>query len=103
MCIRDSNMRVWFLETNALLLQYVVETKIDSKITWNKWWNKTFTIQKPHRNHFEQIEQSTDQPELKLLRNEAHVGLEIPSTSPNHRKLICELVLKLKQGETLQF
>ena len=28
-------------------------------------------------------------------------GLEIPSTCPSHRKLVCKLVLKIKQGETL--
>jgi len=49
------NVHVWFLETNALLLQNVVETKIDSKITRKKWLNKTFTTQKPHRNHLEQL------------------------------------------------
>ena len=97
------NMHVWFLETNAVLLQHVVESKIDAKFTRKKWLNKAFTTKKPHRNHLEPIEQSNDQPVLKLLHNVAHAGLEIPSTSPNHRKLICELVLKLKQGETLQF
>ena len=79
------NMHVWFLETNALLLQHVVETKINAKITRKKWLNKEFTTQKPHRNHLEPIEQSTDQPVLKLLHNVAHAGLEIPSTSPNHQ------------------
>ena len=44
-------MHVWFLETNALLLQHVVETKIDAKITRKKWLNNAFTTQKPHRNH----------------------------------------------------
>ena len=76
------NMHVWFLETNALLLQHVVETKINAKITRKKWLNKAFTTQKPHRNHLEPIEQSTDQPVLKVLHNVAHAGLEIPSTSP---------------------
>ena len=99
------NMHVWFLETNALLLQHVVETKIDAKITRKKWLNKAFTTQKPHRNHWhlEPLKQSTDQPVLELLHNVAHAGLEIPSTSPNHQKLICELGLKLKQGKTLLF
>ena len=77
-------MHVWFLETNVLLLQHVVETKINAKI--KKWLNKAFMTQKPHRNHLEPIEQSTDQPVLKLLHNVAHAGLEIfPSTSPNHQ------------------
>ena len=40
------NMHVWFFETNALLLQHVVETKIDAKITRKKWLNKAFTTQK---------------------------------------------------------
>ena len=31
------NMHVWFLETNALLLQHVVETMINAKITRKKW------------------------------------------------------------------
>ena len=93
-------MHVWFLETNAVLLQHVVETKIDAKITRKKL-NEAFTTKKPHRNHLEPIEHSTDQPVLKLLNNIAHAGLEIPSTSP--KQLICELVLKLKQGKTLQF
>ena len=94
-------MHVWFLETNAVLLQHVVESKIDAKFTRKKWLNKAFMTKKPHRNHLEPIEQSTDQPGLKLLHNVALAGLEIPLTSPN---LICrELVLKLKQGETLQF
>ena len=70
------NMHEWFLETNALLLQHVVETKIDAKFTQKKWLNKAFTTQKPHRNHLEPIEQSTDQPVLKLLHNVAHPGLE---------------------------
>ena len=90
------NVHVWFLETKTLLL-------LDAKFTRKKWLNKAFTTQKPHRNHLEPIEHSTDHPVLKLLHNVAHAGLEIPSTSPNHRKLICGLVLKLKQGETLQF
>jgi hypothetical protein len=47
------NMHVWFLEINALLLQHVVETKINAKITRKKWLNKAFTTQKPHRNHVE--------------------------------------------------
>ena len=97
------NMHVWFLETNAMLLQHVVESKIDAKFTRKKWLNKAFTTKKPHRNHLEPIEHSTDQPVLKLLHNVAHAGLKIPSTPPNHRNLVCELVLKLKQGETLQF
>ena len=96
-------MHVWFLETNALLLQYVVETKINAKITWKKWLNKAVTTQKPHRNHLEPIEQSTDQPVLKVLHNVAHAGLEIVNI-PKPSKLICsERVLKLKQGEPLQF
>ena len=37
------NMHVEFLETNALLLQDVVETKINAKITRKKWLNKAFT------------------------------------------------------------
>ena len=68
-------MHVWFLETNALLLQHVVETKIDAKITRKKWLNKAFTTQKPHRNHLEPIEHSTNQPVLKLLHNVAHGSL----------------------------
>ena len=88
-------------------LQHVVETKIDAKITRKKWLNNAFTTQKPRRNHLEPIEHSTDQPVSKLLHNVAHAGLEIPSTSPmipKPSKQICrELVLKLKQGETLQF
>ena len=88
------NMHVEFLETNALLLQHVVETMINAVITLKKWLDKALTTQKPHRNHVEPIEQSTDQPVLKLLHNVAHVGIEIPSTPPNHGKLICrELVL----------
>ena len=79
------NMHVWFLETNAVLLQHLVETKIDAKFTQKKWLNKEFTTQKPHRNHLEPIEQSNDQPVLKLLHNVAHAGLEIPSTCPNHQ------------------
>ena len=87
-------MHVEFLESNALLLQHVVETMIDAVITRKKWLDKARTTQKPHRNHVEPIEQSTDQPVLKLLRNVAHVGLEILSTSPTLQKLICsELVL----------
>ena len=78
-------MHVWFLETNALLLQHVVETRIYAKITRKKWLNKAFMTQKPHRNHLELIEHSTDQPVLKMLHNVAHAGLEIPSTSPNHQ------------------
>ena len=81
-----------FLETNALLLQHVVETMIGAEITRKKRMNKALTTQKPHRNHIEPIEQLTDQPILNLLHNVAHPGLEIPSTSPNHRKLICDLV-----------
>ena len=54
-------MHVWFLETNAVLLQHVVESKIDAKFTRKKWLNKAFTTKKPHRNHLEPIEQSTDQ------------------------------------------
>ena len=53
------NIHVWFLETNAVLLQHVVETKIDAKFTRKKWLNKAFTTQKPHRNHLEPIEQLT--------------------------------------------
>ena len=101
------NMHVWFLETNALLLQHVVETKIDAKITRKKWLNKAFTTQKPHRNHLEPIEQSTDQPVLKLSRQVAQRSscwLRNSLNIPKPSKLICsELVLKLKQGETLQF
>ena len=78
-------MHVEFLESNALLLQHVVKTMIDAIITQKKWLNNAFTTQKPHRNHVEPIEQSTDQPVLKLLHNVAHAGLEIPSTSPNHQ------------------
>ena len=63
-------MHVWFLETNAVLLQHVVETKIDAKFTRKKWLDKALTTQKPHRNHVEPIEKSTDQPVLKLLHNE---------------------------------
>ena len=55
-------------------------------------------------NQLNNDQQSTDQPVLKVLHNVAHAGLEIPLTSPNHRNLDCsELVLKLKQGEPLQF
>ena len=75
-------MHVEFPETNALLLQHVVETMIDAIITRKRWLNKALTTQKPHRNHVEPIEQSTDQPVLKLLHNIAHVAIEIPSTSP---------------------
>ena len=78
-------MHVWFLETNAVLLQHVVESKLDAKFTRKKGLNKAFMTKKPHRNHLEPIEQSTDQPVLKLLHNVAHAGLEIPSTSPNHQ------------------
>ena len=94
-------MHVWFLETNALLLQDVVETKIDAKITRNKWLNKAFTTQKPHRNHLELIEHSTvstDQPVLRLLHNIAHAVLEIPSTSPYSRKNDLPASFKLKTG-----
>ena len=49
------NMHVRFPETNALLLQHVVETKINAKITRKKWLNKAFRTQKPHRNHLEPI------------------------------------------------
>ena len=49
-------MHVWFLETNAVLLQHVVESKIDAKFARKKWLNKAFTTQKPHRNHLELIE-----------------------------------------------
>ena len=92
------NMHVWFLETNALLLQHVVETKINAKITRKKWLNKAFTTQKLHRNHLEPIEHSTDQPVLKLLHNIAHAGLEIPSTSPYHRKSDLLASFKIKTG-----
>ena len=60
-------MHVEFPETNALLLQDVVETMIDAIITRKKWLDKAITTQKPHRNHVEPIQQSTDQPVLKLL------------------------------------
>ena len=81
-------MHVQFFESNALLFQHVVETMIDAVINRKKW-SDALTTQKHHRNHVEPIEQSTDQPVLKLLHNVAHFGLEIPSTSPNHQKLIC--------------
>ena len=72
------NMHVRFLETNAVLHQHVVETKIDAImiITPKKWLNKAITTQEHHRNHVEPIEQSTDQPVLKLLHNVAHVGIK---------------------------
>ena len=91
-------MHVWFLETNAVLLQHVVESKIDAKFTRKKWLNKAFTTKKPHRNHLEPIEHSTDQPVLKLLHNVAHAGLEIPSTSPYHRKSDLLASFKIKTG-----
>ena len=94
-------MHVEFPKTNTLLLQHIVETMIDAIITRKKWFNKGLRTQKPHRNHVEPIEQSTDQPVLKLLHNIAHAGLEIPSTSPTIERVICKLILKLKQGETL--
>ena len=72
------NMHVEFLESNDLLLQHVVETMIDAVITRKKWFDKALTTQKPHRNYVEPIEQSADQPILKLLHNVAHVGLGIP-------------------------
>ena len=52
---------------------------INAIITRKKWLDKApqVTTQKPYRNHVEPIEQSTDQPVLKLLHNVAHVGLEI--------------------------
>ena len=68
-----------FPESNALLLQHVVETMIDGIIARMKWLNKAFTTQKPHRNHLEPIEHSTDQPVLKLLHN---VCLLYTSPSP---------------------
>ena len=40
-------MHVWFLETNGLLLQHVVETKINAIITQKKWLNKALTTHKP--------------------------------------------------------
>ena len=73
-------MHVEFLESSALLLQHVVKTMIDAVITRKKWLDKALTTQTPHRNHVEPIEQSTEQPVLKLLHNVARVGLEIPST-----------------------
>ena len=90
-------------QCSGVLLQHVVESKIDAKFTRKKWLNKAFMTKKPHRNHLEPIEQSTDQPVLKLLHNVAHAGLEIPSTSPNQLKtlLICRPVLKVKKCETL--
>ena len=98
------NMHVWFLETNALLLQHVVATKIDAKITRKEWLNKAFTTQKPHRNHLEPIEQSNDQPVLKFFAQRSSCWLRNSLNIPKPSKLICrELVLKLKQGETLQF
>ena len=87
-----------FLETNALLLHHIVETMIDAIFTRKKWLNKASTTQKPHRNHVEPIEQSVDQPVLKLLNNIAHAGLEIPSTSPYHRKSDLLASFKIKTG-----
>ncbi len=74
------NMHVKFLQTSALLLQLVVETMINAKITQKKWLNEALTIQKLHRNHIDPIEQSKDEPVLELLLNVAHADLEIPST-----------------------
>jgi hypothetical protein len=96
-------MHVDFPETIALLLQLVIETMISAIITWKKCLNEAFTTQKSYRNHVDPIEKSTDEPVLKFLLNIAHAGLEFLLTSPNHRKLICKPVLKLKQGKTLQF
>ena len=70
-------MHVWFLETNALLLQHVVKTRINAKITRKKWLNEAFTTQKPWKNHIDPIDQSADEPVLKLLLPLAHGGLEI--------------------------
>ena len=39
------NMHVQFLESNALLLQHVVETMIDAVITRKKWLDKALTTQ----------------------------------------------------------
>ena len=91
-------MHVEFLETNALLLQHVVETMINAIFTRKKWLNKAITTQKHHRNNVEPIEQSSDQLLLKLLHNIAHAGLEIPLTSPNHRKSDLLAGFKIKTG-----
>ena len=99
-------MHGWFLETNAVLLQHVVETKIDAKFTRKKWLNKAFTTQKPHRNHLEPIEQSTDQPVLnfEVVAQRSSCWLRNSLNIPKPSKPICrELVLKLKQVETLHF
>ena len=92
-----------FPETNALLLKLVIETRMDAIFTWKKYLNEAFTTQKSHINHLSPIEKSTDEPVLKLLLNIAHAGLEIPSTSPNHWKLIFELVLKLNRAKAYSF
>ena len=42
------NMHVYCLETNALLLQRVVETMIDAIIPRKQWLNKTLITQIPH-------------------------------------------------------
>ncbi len=75
-----------FPATTVLLLQRVVETMIDAtRITRKKLLNEALMIQKPHRNHVDPIEKSTNEPVLKLLLKVAHAGLEIPSTCPKHR------------------
>ena len=70
-----------FPESNTLLLHLVVETMINSKITRKKWLNEAFTSQittkKPWKNHVDPIDQSADEPVLKLLLHLAHGGLEI--------------------------
>ncbi len=76
-------MHVKLLQTSALLLQLVVETRINAIITQKKWLNEAFTTQKLHRNHIDPIQQSKDEPVLELLLNVAHhwhADLEIPST-----------------------
>ncbi len=48
---------------------------IDAIITQKKWLNEALTTQELHRNHVDQIKQSTDEPVLELLLNLAHAAL----------------------------
>ena len=59
-------------------------------------WHRNFTV--TMKMAINQIEQSNDQPVLKLLHNIAHAGLEIPSTSPYHRKSDLLASFKIKTG-----
>ncbi len=74
---------------------------VDAIIIEKKWLNEALATQKLHRNNIDPIKQSTDEPVLELLLNIGHADLEIPSASQNHRKLICNPVFKIKQGEAL--